>query len=115
MALETARRFGADFGLSSADLAADWREKAARWRRQAGELVERAQAIEASASELMRTEAGEVVDQVLVPGVQPVSLAARNCQVLAARRAARRNGAAPAGGLFDDLARDQLDLFGRLS
>ncbi|WP_303832325.1 hypothetical protein [Asticcacaulis taihuensis] len=51
-------------------------------------------------------------DQGLVPGVAAVPAQARDIAALEARKAARRgNASLPAGGLFDDTARNQLDLF----
>ena len=51
-------------------------------------------------------------DQCLVPGVAPVPLALRQCEQEAKRRQARRLGnTLPAGGLFDETARAQADLF----
>jgi hypothetical protein len=51
-------------------------------------------------------------DQCLVPGVAPVPLALRQCEAEAKRRQARRLGhTLPAGGLFDETARAQADLF----
>lgn len=50
--------------------------------------------------------------QHLVPGVAPVPLSLREVSCERARRAARRGDAPlPAGGLFDDTARLQQDLF----
>jgi hypothetical protein len=52
-------------------------------------------------------------DQALVPGVAPVSLARRQIAALeTARREGCRDNGTPAGGLFDDVARSQLDFFG---
>lgn len=51
-------------------------------------------------------------EQVLIDGVDPVSLAKRQCAQLKRARAARRGCAnMPAGGLFDDVSRNQGELF----
>lgn len=56
--------------------------------------------------------AGEVVDQLLVAGVPPVPLVRRDLQAaLTQRQAGRRHDELPAGGLFDDVARNQLEMF----
>ena len=53
-----------------------------------------------------------LADQHLVPGVAPVPLAAREIDALQRQRAERRGDAPlPSGGLFDDVARAQQDLF----
>jgi hypothetical protein len=63
------------------------------------------------ASERVQLLDGEA-DQCLVPGVAPVPLALRQCEQEAKRRQARRLGhTLPAGGLFDETARAQADLF----
>lgn len=50
--------------------------------------------------------------QGVVPGVAPVPLQARQIEALQHKRAARRGAAPlPSGGLFDDVARAQQDLF----
>lgn len=50
--------------------------------------------------------------QILVPGVAPVAPVQAQIVQLCARRAQKRGtGALPAGGLFDDVARNQLSLF----
>lgn len=50
--------------------------------------------------------------QHLVPGVDPVSHAARQLAQEAQRRAARRGDSPlPSGSLFDDVARAQQDMF----
>lgn len=50
--------------------------------------------------------------QHLVPGVDPVSHALRQIAQETQRRAARRGASPlPSGGLFDDVARSQQDLF----
>jgi hypothetical protein len=50
--------------------------------------------------------------QHLVPGVDPVSHAARQIAQEQSRRAARRGDSPPpCGGLFDDVARAQQDMF----
>ncbi len=61
-------------------------------------------------------EAVELADgpalQKLVAGVAPVPLAARQVEALQRQRAERRGDAPlPSGGLFDDVARAQQDLF----
>ncbi len=51
-------------------------------------------------------------DQVLVPGVAPVAATARQIAQVQAQRITRRGAAPmPAGGLFDDVARSQVNLF----
>jgi hypothetical protein len=51
--------------------------------------------------------------QGLLPGVEPIGQAARQIAAVQASRAARRgNAPLPAGSLFDEVARDQGDLFG---
>jgi hypothetical protein len=75
------------------------------------EMSARAQGAPVAASEPVRLAGGEAA-QALVPGVAPVSLAAREIAELEARRTAKRTcGDAPAGGLFDAVARAQLELF----
>ena len=55
---------------------------------------------------------GEAV-QALVPGVEPVTPCARAMAVLAKRRATVRGfEPMPAGGLFDEVVRRQVDFFG---
>ncbi|HEY5409917.1 MAG TPA: hypothetical protein VIJ94_04235 [Caulobacteraceae bacterium] len=62
-------------------------------------------------AELVRLADGEAT-QALIPGVEPVSAAARDLAALQARKAARRGHAAlPSGGLFDETARAQQELF----
>ena len=62
--------------------------------------------------ERMALANGEAV-QALVPGVEPITPSARAMDVLAKRRAmARRFEPMPAGGLFDEVAKAQPDLFG---
>ena len=54
----------------------------------------------------------ELVDQALIPGVEPVRLASRDLDAERKRRDARRGHAEPpAGGLFDNVARAQTELF----
>ena len=58
------------------------------------------------------TLADGVADQVMIPGVAPVAFSARQIAQEAKRRAGRRGTAPlPSGGLFDDTARLQQDLF----
>jgi hypothetical protein len=58
------------------------------------------------------TLADGAAEQALVPGVPPVDPTTRELAGLeASRHARRRHGALPAGGLFDEAARAQLDLF----
>jgi hypothetical protein len=57
------------------------------------------------------TEATPIGPQALVPGVRPVSMKAR-LEVLAAHPLACRRLQKPSDiGLFDDVARNQMDLF----
>ena len=58
------------------------------------------------------TLAGVVVDQGIIPGVQPVDHLAREIARKVALRDHKRAANLPAGGLFDSVERDQLDLFG---
>jgi hypothetical protein len=63
-------------------------------------------------ADTMRLDSGEVVDQVLLVDIAPISQTTRDIAAKAHARAARRGHAAPpAGGLFDDCARAQLALF----
>jgi hypothetical protein len=56
--------------------------------------------------------AGELVAQSLLPGVAPITQVTRELAELERRRAARRGAAAlPAGGLFDECAKRQGELF----
>ena len=65
----------------------------------------------AAAVEPVRLADG-LVDQVLLPGVEPVRLAARDLDAERQRREGRRGHAGPpAGGLFDHVARAQVELF----
>lgn len=64
----------------------------------------------APASEVVRLANG-AADQLLIEGVPPIGDTVRQLAAFAAKREARR-GSAPAGGLFDDGARAQRDLFG---
>lgn len=51
-------------------------------------------------------------DQTLIPGVAAVPLQARQLDTLRAHREARRlHAPMPSGGLFDDVARAQQELF----
>jgi len=55
---------------------------------------------------------GEVVDQGLIDGVPPVSWNVRALEAHRARRDGRRgNAPLPEGGLFDEVARKQGELF----
>lgn len=64
-----------------------------------------------TATETVRLLDGEV-DQSLVPGVAAVPLHVREIQGWREAREARRQHAPmPSGGLFDDVARAQQDLF----
>lgn len=58
------------------------------------------------------TLAGVAVDQGIIPGVQPVDHLAREIARKVALRDHKRAANLPAGGLFDTVERDQLDLFG---
>lgn len=57
------------------------------------------------------TLAGVAVDQGIIPGVAPVDQVAREIARKVAVRDAKRAASLPAGGLFDDVERSQLDLF----
>lgn len=58
------------------------------------------------------TLADGLADQHLVPGVQPVSHAARQIARELGRRAARQGDSPlPTGGLWDEVARAQQELF----
>lgn len=80
--------------------------------------IDRAQAAGEKVIDL-RTVVAETVQlydgpelQHLVPGVDPVSHAARQIAQEQSRRAARRGDSPPPlGGLFDDVARAQQDMF----
>lgn len=51
-------------------------------------------------------------DQILVPGVDPVSVSARQISDLITSRGRRRGQAPlPSGSLWDDVGRSQQDLF----
>jgi hypothetical protein len=75
-----------------------------------------------TSGERIRDERGQAAEPVtladgpalqgVVPGVAPVPLQARQIEALQHKRAARRGAAPlPSGGLFDDVARAQQDLF----
>ena len=65
----------------------------------------------ASAPIPFETEATSLVQQVLVPGVRPVSMKAR-LEVLAAHPLTSDRLQKPCDlGLFDEVARNQMDLF----
>jgi hypothetical protein len=61
--------------------------------------------------ESVRLVDGEA-DQALIPGVAPVSRAGQDLAAHIRKREARRGDAPPpAGGLFDETARNQQELF----
>jgi hypothetical protein len=63
-------------------------------------------------TETITLGSGEVVQQALVAGIAPLSDTTRQIAARIAAKATRKGHAAPpAGGLFDDTARNQLSLF----
>ncbi|MBX9708030.1 MAG: hypothetical protein K2X61_08885 [Caulobacteraceae bacterium] len=81
-----------------------------------GEALEAARARMIAATLADQAEPVTLADgpalQGVVPGVAPVPLQARQIEALQHKRAARRGSAPlPSGGLFDDVARAQQELF----
>lgn len=86
------------------------RAQGARLARYFGGWTEE-QAVEVRAAERVDLQDGPEL-QGLIPGVDPVPEAARQIARETARRAARRGAAAlPAGGLWDETAQRQQELF----
>lgn len=62
-------------------------------------------------TEIVHLATGEAA-QALVPGVRPITAAERALAALVASRARRRgNSPLPEGGLFDETARNQQEMF----
>ena len=76
------------------------------------QLHDLARVVDAAASTETITLADGPAEQALVPGVAPGALVARQVAAERGRREARRDHQPMrAGGLFDQVARDQLELF----